>query len=64
LGLSRLAVFQVRQDIAAGRLSVLLEDFNPGDKEEFHAVFMGQGGYLPQRVRAFLDFLVERITSL
>lgn len=64
LGLSRLAVFQVRQDIAAGRLSVLLEDFNPGDKEEFHAVFMGQGGNLPQRVRAFLDFLVERITSL
>lgn len=64
LGLARLAVFQVREDIAAGRLTVVLEDFNPGDKEEFHAVFMGQGGYLPQRVRAFLDFLVARITSL
>ncbi|MBJ7223968.1 MULTISPECIES: LysR family transcriptional regulator [unclassified Brenneria] len=61
LGLARLAAFQVREDITAGRLLPVLEDFNPGDVEEIHTVFVGQGGYLPLRVRAFLDFLVERV---
>jgi DNA-binding transcriptional LysR family regulator len=61
LGLARLAAFQVKDDIAAGRLVALLEPFNPGDLEEIHAVFLGQGGYLPSRVRALLDFLVERV---
>ncbi|MCG8709387.1 LysR family transcriptional regulator [Brenneria sp. 4F2] len=61
LGLARLAAFQVREDIAAGRLRPVLEQYNPGDIEEIHAVFVGQGGYLPLRVRALLDFLVERV---
>jgi DNA-binding transcriptional LysR family regulator len=61
LGLARLAAFQVKDDIAAGRLRPVLEEFNPGDEEEVHAVFLGQGGYLPSRVRALLDFLVERV---
>ncbi|OWT80872.1 MULTISPECIES: LysR family transcriptional regulator [unclassified Achromobacter] len=61
LGLARLAAFQVRDDIAAGRLLPVLEDCNPGDIEEIHAVYVGQGGNLPLRVRAFLDFLVERV---
>ena len=61
LGLARLAAFQVRDDIAAGRLVAVLEDCNPGDLEEIHAVYVGQGGYLPLRVRAFLDFLAEQI---
>lgn len=61
LGLARLAAFQVREDIAAGRLLPVLEALNPGDVEEIHAVFVGQGGYLPLRVRAFLDFLVARV---
>lgn len=61
LGLARLAAFQVRDDIAAGRLLPVLEEANPGDLEEVHAVFLGQGGYLPLRVRAFLDFLVEKV---
>lgn len=61
LGLARLAAFQVKGDIAAGRLQTVLEDFNPGDTEEVHAVFLGQGGYLPSRVRALLDFLVEKV---
>ncbi|MEC5343107.1 LysR substrate-binding domain-containing protein [Brenneria populi] len=62
LGLGRLAAFQVREDIAAGRLLPVLEAFNPGDIEEIHAIFVGQGGYLPLRVRALLDFLVERVS--
>jgi DNA-binding transcriptional LysR family regulator len=61
LGLARLGTFQVREDIAAGRLLPVLEHCNPGDTDTMHAVFLGQGGYLPARVRAFLDFLVERV---
>ena len=59
-GLARLAVYTVRDDIAAGRLIPVLEDFNPGDHENFHAIHVGQGGPLPSRVRALLDFLAER----
>lgn len=61
LGLARLAAFQVRDDIATGRLVPVLEACNPGDVEEVHAVYVGQGGYLPLRVRAFLDFLAESV---
>lgn len=60
-GLSRLARFHVAADIAAGRLVPVLEDFNPGDLEPIHAVFVGHGGQLPARVRAFLDYLVENV---
>ena len=61
VGLARLALFHARDDIAAGRLVPVLEAFNPGDLEEIHAVFLGHGGWLPARVRAFLDFLVENV---
>ncbi|WP_416798217.1 LysR family transcriptional regulator [Ciceribacter azotifigens] len=59
-GLARLAEFTAREDIAQGRLVPVLEDFNPGDREAFHAIHIGQGGPLPSRVRALLDFLAER----
>ncbi len=59
-GLARLAEFTVREDIAQGRLVPVLEDLNPGDREAFHAIHIGQGGPLPSRVRALLDFLAER----
>jgi DNA-binding transcriptional LysR family regulator len=57
-GFARLAAFQVKEDIKAGLLVPILERCNPGDTEEVHAVFLGQGDHLPLRVRAFLDFLV------
>ncbi|WP_086994574.1 LysR family transcriptional regulator [Rhizobium sullae] len=60
-GLARLAVFTVRADIAAGRLVPVLEDLNPGDIEEFYAVYIGQGGPLPARVRALLDLLAANV---
>ncbi len=60
VGLARLAEFTVRADIAAGRLVPVLEHLNPGDREAFHAIHIGQGGPLPSRVRALLDFLAER----
>ncbi|MEC5385301.1 LysR family transcriptional regulator [Uliginosibacterium sp. H3] len=59
VGLARLAEFTVCDDIRAGRLVALMEDHNPGDLEDFHAVFLG-GKLLPARVRVLLDFLVER----
>lgn len=61
VGLARLALFHVGPDIGAGRLQTVLEDFNPGDAEDVHAVFVGQGGRLPSRVRAFIDYLAERV---
>ena len=61
VGLARLALFHIRPDIEAGRLIPVLQDFNPGDCEDIHAVFLGQGGPLPARVRAFIDFLGENI---
>lgn len=61
MGLARLTRFHVKADIDAGRLVPVLEDFNPGDLEAIHAVFVGHGGQLPARVRAFLDYLVEHV---
>lgn len=61
VGLARLAAFQVREDVAAGRLIVLLDAFDPGETEPVNALYLGQGGHLPARVRALLDFLVERM---
>ena len=60
-GLARLAEFMVRDDLAAGRLLPVMEAHNPGDRESFFAVYLGQGGPLPARVRALLDFLAERV---
>jgi DNA-binding transcriptional LysR family regulator len=61
VGLARLALFHIRPDIEAGRLIPVLQDLNPGDCEDIHAVFLGQRGPLPARVRAFIDFLGENI---
>jgi DNA-binding transcriptional LysR family regulator len=60
LGISRLGRFHVQHEIEAGRLVPLLDAFNPGDVEPVHAVFPAQR-HMPQRVRVFIDFLVERI---
>ena len=59
-GIARLAAFTVREDIAAGRLVPILQHLDAGVPEEFHAIHIGQGGPLPSRVRALLDFLAER----
>lgn len=59
-GLARLAAFTVRDDIAAGRLMPVLGHLDTGDTEMFHAVYVGQGGHVPTRVRVLLEFLAER----
>lgn len=60
-GLARLSVFSAADDIKAGRLVPVLEAFNPGDVLEVHVVFLGQGGHLPARVRAFIDYLAQNM---
>ncbi|MBP0579360.1 LysR family transcriptional regulator [Labrys sp. LIt4] len=60
LGLVRLGRFHVQPDIDAGLLVPLLEDHNPLDVELIHAVFVGHD-HLAARIRAFVDFLAERI---
>jgi len=61
LGIARLGVFHVNADIEAGRLVPLLESHNPGDTDPITAIFIGQSGQVPARVRAFLDYLAANI---
>lgn len=63
LGVARLGAFLVEDDIAAGRLIVLLEDFDVAEAEPINALFIG-GANTPRRVRAFVEFLKERVRTL
>jgi DNA-binding transcriptional LysR family regulator len=60
VGLARVGAFHVQPDIDAGLLVPVLEAFNPGDVEDIHAVYPGHP-HLASRIRALIDFLVERI---
>jgi DNA-binding transcriptional LysR family regulator len=60
VGVTRVGNFSVADAIDDGRLVPLLEEFNPGDREPIHAVFVG-GANMPARVRVFVDFLAERL---
>lgn len=60
-GLARLSLYHAWDDLRAGRMKVVLEDFNTGDLEPIHAVYVGKPGQLPSRTRAVLDFLKERV---
>jgi DNA-binding transcriptional LysR family regulator len=60
VGVARVGRFSVAPELAEGRLVPILEDFNPGDVELIHAVFVG-GASTPARVRLFIDFLAARL---
>jgi DNA-binding transcriptional LysR family regulator len=60
VGIARVGRFSVDPEIADGRLVPILEEFNPGDVELIHAVFVGGAG-TPARVRVFVDFLANRL---
>jgi DNA-binding transcriptional LysR family regulator len=60
-GLVQLPDFIVGEDIKAGRLVTVLDDFRPEDRW-LQALFLA-GRYLPPNVRAFIDFCVERLSS-
>lgn len=63
LGISRLGMFHVYDDIQAGRLVELLPAYNAGDIEEVSVIFANQR-HMPQRVRAFIDFAVDKLVPL
>ncbi|SEN15937.1 DNA-binding transcriptional regulator, LysR family [Luteibacter sp. UNCMF331Sha3.1] len=60
LGIARLATYHVDRDIEAGLLVPVLEPYNAGNLQVIHAVFVGHE-HLATRVRAFVDFIAERI---
>ncbi|MCB4771889.1 LysR family transcriptional regulator [Ancylobacter sp. Lp-2] len=60
LGLARIGEFHIRADIEAGLLVPVLEDYSAGDVEQMSAVYVGHA-HLDARIRAFVDFLAERI---
>lgn len=60
VGITRVGNFSIADDLAAGRLVPLLEDYNPGDMEAIHAVFVG-GANMPTRVRVFVEFLAQHL---
>lgn len=60
VGIARVGRFSVANEIAEGLLLPILEEYNPGDIEHIHAVFVG-GASTPARVRVFVDFLSERL---
>jgi DNA-binding transcriptional LysR family regulator len=62
VGIVRLSRFHIGGDITDGRLVPVLEEYNPGDVEPVHAVYMGHE-HLSNRIRAFVDFLAEQLAS-
>ena len=49
------------RDVERGDLIPVLQDYNPGDRELVHAVFVGPGLQVPARVRVMLDYLLEKV---
>ncbi|MBB3810231.1 LysR substrate-binding domain-containing protein [Pseudochelatococcus contaminans] len=60
VGITRVGKFSVAAELESGSLVPLLEEYNPGDVEHIHAVFVG-GGNIPARIRVFVDFLVDNL---
>lgn len=60
VGLARLGEFNVREDLAQGRLVEVLPGAVEGVEEQIHALYLG-GARLPQRVRVFLDYVCPRL---
>jgi hypothetical protein len=56
-------IFVIRDEIAANRLVPVLEEFNPGDIDELHAVYLGQGGLLPLRILSSSTFWPSKSKS-
>lgn len=60
VGIGRIGEFHVRSDIEEGKLVPLLEPHNGREIELVHAVYAGHE-HLAARIRAFIDFFVERV---
>ncbi len=62
LGIARLSDFHILPDLESGRLVPLLEDYNPGDLEPIHALYVDHA-HLANRIRVFIDFIVDALKS-
>ena len=62
-GVARLATFLVGPDIKAGRLVELLPDWRDPQENIIHAVFPSRR-LVPPATRAFVDYLVEKMTPV
>jgi DNA-binding transcriptional LysR family regulator len=60
-GATRLLSYQVAEHVAAGRLKVVLSDYEPA-RLPIH-VLHREGRQPPAKVRTFIDLLVERLRS-
>jgi DNA-binding transcriptional LysR family regulator len=54
--------YQVDADVRAGRLQIVLADFEP-EPIPVHLVHLA-GRMAPAKLRAFIDFAVERLRAL
>lgn len=63
LGIARVAEFRVGADVKAGRLVSLLADVHRADPLPIHVVYPHRH-HLSPKVRAFVDFLVEKFTPV
>lgn len=62
VGLAKLADFHAHNDIVSGQLVPILKKYYLKEKEHLYAVFLGQAGVIPVRIRTFIDFLVEKMS--
>jgi DNA-binding transcriptional LysR family regulator len=60
-GIARLFSFHVAEAVKGGRLSLLLQEFEPPPLP-VNLIYLG-GGLLPLKVRAFLDFAAPRLKA-
>ncbi|MDB4936821.1 MAG: Transcriptional regulator, LysR family [Labilithrix sp.] len=61
LGIACLPDYLVMRDLRDGRLVALLAEYHAGNEEPVHALFVGHA-QLASRIRAFVDFVVERFS--
>jgi DNA-binding transcriptional LysR family regulator len=59
-GIICLSDFMTRDDIAAGRLVKVLENFSTGYRQQIHAVYY-RNTQLSQRISCFLEFLQQKL---
>lgn len=62
VGLGRLGDYHVRDYVARGEMVEVLAGSEIADSEEIHAIYPGTQR-MPQRVRAFLDYVVPRLQA-
>ncbi len=61
IGIGRVGTFNVAHHLVDGTLIELLADYNPGDREQINALFVG-GANVPTRVRLFVEYLAEKLS--